>query len=51
MSGQTDDEDCEELRMVAVDMFGWVGLVSLTDRRKSVGTEDGRGIGEDNIGA
>ena len=32
------------------DMFGWVGLVSLMDRRESVGTEDGGVIGEDNIG-
>ena len=33
------------------DKFGWVGLDSLTDRRKSVGTEDGGGISGDDIGA
>ena len=33
------------------DNFAWVGLDSLTDRRKSVGTEDGGGIGDDDIGA
>ena len=33
------------------DNFGWVGLDSLMDRRKSVGTEDGGGIGDDDIGA
>ena len=33
------------------DKFGWVGLDSLTDRRESVGTEDGGGIGEDDVGA
>ena len=31
--------------------FGWVRLVSLMDRRKSVGTEDGGEIGEDDVGA
>ena len=31
--------------------LGWVRLESLTDRRKSVGTEDGGGIGDDDIGA
>ena len=31
--------------------FGWVGLDSLTDRRKSVGTEGGGGISDDDIGA
>ena len=31
--------------------FRWVGLDGLTDRRRSVGTEDGDGIGDDNIGA
>ena len=31
--------------------FGWVGLDCLTDRRKSVGTEDGGGIGDNDIGA
>ena len=31
--------------------FDLVGLVSLTDRRESVGTEDGGGIGDDDIGA
>ena len=31
--------------------FGWVGLDSLTDRHKSVGTEDGGGIDDDDIGA
>ena len=29
--------------------FGWVRLVSLMDRRISVGTEDGGGIGEDDV--
>ena len=33
------------------DKFGWVGLGSLMDRRESVGTEDGGGIGDDDIGA
>ena len=33
------------------DKFGWVGLDSLTDRRESVDTEDGGGIGDDDIGA
>ena len=32
-----------------VDEFGWVGLGSLTDRRKSVGTEDGGEIGDDTL--
>ena len=31
--------------------FGLVGLDSLTDRRESVDTEDGVGIGDDDIGA
>ena len=31
------------------NMFGWVGLDSLTDRRKSVGTEDDGGISDDDI--
>ena len=31
--------------------FGWVGLGSLTDRRESVGTEDGGEIGDSDIGA
>ena len=57
MSSQTDDEDCEELQMVAVRIVGSgqthraVGLDSLTDRRESVGTEDGGGISDDDIGA
>ena len=38
-------------RVVQSNEFGWVGLGSLTDRRKSVGTEDGGGIGDDDIGA
>ena len=33
-----------------LDMFDWVGLDSLTHRRKSVGTEDGGEIGDDEIG-
>ena len=33
------------------DKFGWGGLGSLTDRRKSVDTEDGGGIGDDDVGA
>ena len=37
--------------VVQSDKFGWVGLDSLTDRRKSVGTEDGGGIGDYDIGA
>ena len=37
--------------VVQSNEFGWVGLDSLTDRRKSVGTEDGGGIGDDDIGA
>ena len=44
---------CIDVRVVMVqggawlqsDMFGWVGQDSLTDRHKSVGTEDGGGIG------
>ena len=38
-------------RVMQPDMFGMVGLVSLTDRRESVGTEDGGGISDDDIGA
>ena len=34
-----------------IDLGAWVGLDSLTDRRKSVGTEDGGEIGDDDIGA
>ena len=30
--------------------FGWVALDCLADRRKSVGTENGGGIGDDDIG-
>ena len=37
--------------VVQPEKFGWVGLDSLTDRRESVGTEDGGGIGDDDIGA
>ena len=37
-------------RWLQLDNFGWVGLDSLTDRRESVGTEDGGGIGDDNTG-
>ena len=37
-------------RVMQPDKFGWVGLDSLTDRRKSVGTEDGGGIGDDDTG-
>ena len=38
-------------RVMQSEKFGWVGLDSLTDRRESVGTEDGGGIGDDDIGA
>ena len=38
-------------RVMQPDYFGWVGLDSLTDRRKSVGTEDGGGVGDNDIGA
>ena len=38
-------------RVIQSNEFGWVGLDSLTDRRESVGTEDGGGIGDDDIGA
>ena len=34
-------------RVVQSNKFGLVGLVSLTDRRESVGTEDGGEMGED----
>lgn len=33
------------------DKFGWVGLDSLTDQRKSVGIEDGGDFSDDDIGA
>ena len=36
--------------VVQPEKFGWVGLDSLTDRRESVGTEDGGGIGDDDTG-
>ena len=35
--------------VVQSDKFGWVGLGSLTDRRKSVGTEDGGGNSDNDI--
>ena len=38
-------------RVVQSNEFGWVGLGSLTNRGKSVGTDDGGGIGDDDIGA
>ena len=38
-------------RVMQSEKFGWVGLDSLTDRRESVGTEDGDGIGENDVGA
>ena len=38
-------------RVVQSDNFGWVGLDSLTDRRKSDGIEDGGGIGDSDIEA
>ena len=38
-------------RVIQLNEFGWVGLGSLTDRRKSVDTEDGGGIGNDDLGA
>ena len=38
-------------RVMQSDKFGWVGLDSLMDRRKSVGIEDDGGIGDDDIGA
>ena len=38
-------------RVMQLEKFGWVGLDSLTDRRESVGTEDGDGIGDSVIGA
>ena len=37
-------------RVIQSNEFGWVGLGSLTDRRESVGTEDGGGIGDDDTG-
>ena len=51
MSSHTDDEDCEELQMVVVSevRLGWTGQSD--DRRRSVGTEDGGGIGDGDIGA
>ena len=33
------------------DLGAWVGLGSLADRHESVGTEDGGGIGDDDVGA
>ena len=38
-------------RVLQSDNFGQVRLESLMDRRKSVGIEDGGGIGEDDVGA
>ena len=38
-------------RVIQLNEFGWIGLGSLTDRRKSVGTENGGGIGDRDIGA
>ena len=38
-------------RVVQSNEIGWVRLDSLTDRCKSVGTEDGGGIGDNDIGA
>ena len=38
-------------RVIQSDKFGWVRLDSLTDRRKSVGTEDRGEIGDDDVGA
>ena len=52
MDGDFHDDDLRSLeRVLQSNEFGWVGLDSLTDRRKSVGTEDGGGIGDDDIGA
>ena len=45
-------DDLEALSVsLQSDKFGWVGLDGLTNRRKSVGTENGGGIGDDDIGA
>ena len=50
MDGDCHDDGLRSLEcVVQSDMFGWFGLDSLTDRRKSVGTEDDGGIGDDDI--
>ena len=36
-------------RVIQSNEFGWVGLDSLTVRRKSIGTENGGGIGDNDI--
>ena len=52
MDGDCHDDGLRSLECVMqLDMFGWVGLGSLTDRRESVGTEGGGGIGDSDIGA
>ena len=38
-------------RVIQSNEFGWVRLGSLTEQRKSVGTEDGGEIGNDDVGA
>ena len=38
-------------RVVQSNEIGWVGLDSLMGSTMSVGTEDGGGIGDDDIGA
>ena len=38
-------------RVMQSKMFGLVGLDSLTDRRESVGTEDGDELNDSDIGA
>ena len=37
-------------RVIQSNEFGWVGLDSLTDRRESVGTEDGEAYGDRLLG-
>ena len=51
MDGDCHDDGLRSLEcVVQSDMLGWFGLDSLTDRRKSVGTEDDGGIGDNNMG-
>ena len=50
MSGKME-LSCDGWKFAEDDLGAWVGLDSLTDRRESVGTEDGGGIGDDDIGA
>ena len=52
MDGDGHRDDLKSLEcVVQPKKFSWVGLDSLTDRRKSVGTEDGGEIGDNDVGA